>query len=214
MQAPIVDDELWALIESLLPPTKPRRSKNPGRFPIPDRAALNGILFVLKTGIRWNHLPTQLGFGSGRPVGADFETGTKSACGIASTNYCSPNCGRPTRSISHVRPSTHHRYGLLGRAKNWPEPHGSRATWLQAPHRHRRQRHTSGRDPDWRERQRCDAVAAADRRDSADSRPARPPDSTASSGLRRSRLRLRAASPNPAQSRHPADDRETPRRTR
>ncbi len=26
---------------------------------------MNGILFVLKTGIRWNHLPTQLGFGSG-----------------------------------------------------------------------------------------------------------------------------------------------------
>jgi transposase len=26
---------------------------------------LNGILFVLKTGLRWNHLPTILGFGSG-----------------------------------------------------------------------------------------------------------------------------------------------------
>ena len=30
--------------------------KNPGRFPVPNGAALNGILFVLKTGIRWNHL--------------------------------------------------------------------------------------------------------------------------------------------------------------
>jgi transposase len=65
MQAPIVDDELWILIEPLLPPPKPRRTKNPGRFPVPNRAALNGILFVLKTGIRWNHLPTQRGFGSG-----------------------------------------------------------------------------------------------------------------------------------------------------
>ncbi|WP_155626081.1 transposase, partial [Burkholderia vietnamiensis] len=64
MQALIVDDELWILIEPLLPPPKPRRTKNPGRFPVPNRAALNGILFVLKTGIRWNHLPTQLGFGS------------------------------------------------------------------------------------------------------------------------------------------------------
>ncbi|MFL9989006.1 IS5 family transposase [Paraburkholderia sediminicola] len=26
---------------------------------------MNGILFVLKTGLRWNHLPTVLGFGSG-----------------------------------------------------------------------------------------------------------------------------------------------------
>lgn len=65
MQAPIVNDELWILIEPLLPPPKPRRTKNPGRFPVPNRAALDGILFVLKTGIRWNHLPTQLGFGSG-----------------------------------------------------------------------------------------------------------------------------------------------------
>ncbi|MFM0489918.1 IS5 family transposase [Paraburkholderia graminis] len=65
MPAPIIDDELWALIEPLLPPPKPRRTRYPGRLPVSDRAALNGIVFVLKTGMRWNHLPTQLGFGSG-----------------------------------------------------------------------------------------------------------------------------------------------------
>ena len=65
MQAPIIDDELWTLIEPLLPPSKPRRKKYPGRLPVSDRAALNGILFVFKTGLRWNHLPTSLGFGSG-----------------------------------------------------------------------------------------------------------------------------------------------------
>ncbi|WP_175108345.1 transposase, partial [Pararobbsia alpina] len=65
MEAPIADDELWTLIEPLLPPAKPRREKNPGRLPVSNRAALNGILFVLKTGIRWNDLPTRLGFGSG-----------------------------------------------------------------------------------------------------------------------------------------------------
>lgn len=51
MSAPIIDDELWALIEPLLPPPKPRRKK--GRLPVSNRAALNGILFVFKTGIRW-----------------------------------------------------------------------------------------------------------------------------------------------------------------
>ncbi|HGO6073240.1 TPA: IS5 family transposase [Burkholderia cepacia] len=61
----MVDDELWILIKPLLPPPKPWRTKNPGRFPVPNRAALNGILFVLKTGIRSNNLPTQIGFGSG-----------------------------------------------------------------------------------------------------------------------------------------------------
>lgn len=79
---------------------------------------------------------------------------------------------------------------------------------------HRRQRHTARRDPDWRERQRCHAVAAADRRDSIDSRPARPPDSTASRGLCRSRIWLRATSVSPAQSRYPTGDRKAPDRTR
>jgi transposase len=65
MEAPTIDDELWALIEPLLPPPKPRRKKHPGRPRVSDRAALNGILVVLRTGLRWNHLPTILGFGSG-----------------------------------------------------------------------------------------------------------------------------------------------------
>ena len=65
MGAPIVEDELWALIEPLLPTPKPRRKKYPGRLPVANRAALNGILFVLKTGIRWRDVSTKLGFGSG-----------------------------------------------------------------------------------------------------------------------------------------------------
>ncbi|MGC2967722.1 IS5 family transposase [Paraburkholderia aspalathi] len=65
MGTPIIDDELWALIEPLLPPPKPRRKKYPGRRPVSDRAALNGILFVFKTGIRWCDLSIKLGFGSG-----------------------------------------------------------------------------------------------------------------------------------------------------
>jgi transposase len=65
MSAPIIDDELWALIEPLLPAPKPRRKKYPGRLPVSNRAALNGILFVFKTGMRWRDLPIELGFGSG-----------------------------------------------------------------------------------------------------------------------------------------------------
>jgi transposase len=36
----------------------------PGRKRLDDRAALQGILFVLHTGIEWRHLPSELGFGS------------------------------------------------------------------------------------------------------------------------------------------------------
>jgi transposase len=60
----IVPDELWQLIEPLLP-THPRRFRYPGRKRLPDRPALCGILFVLQTGIPWRHLPPELGFGSG-----------------------------------------------------------------------------------------------------------------------------------------------------
>ncbi len=59
-----VPDELWGLIEPLLP-TRTRRFRYPGRKRLGDREALRGILFVLYTGIAWRHLPLELGFGSG-----------------------------------------------------------------------------------------------------------------------------------------------------
>lgn len=65
MAKPILDDALWSLIEPLLPPLKRRRYRYPGRKPVPHRAALTGILFVLRTGIPWEYLPQELGCGSG-----------------------------------------------------------------------------------------------------------------------------------------------------
>jgi transposase len=56
----LVPDGLWERIAPLLPPHKPRRHRYPGRRPIDDRTALAGIVFVLKTGIAWNQLPTAL----------------------------------------------------------------------------------------------------------------------------------------------------------
>jgi transposase len=58
----IVEDELWELIEPLVPPWP---DKSPGPRPVPDRRCLQGILFVLHTGIGWEDLPQELGFGSG-----------------------------------------------------------------------------------------------------------------------------------------------------
>jgi len=59
----IVSDELWSLIEPLLPEAAPKLVE--GRPRVPDRQALCGILFVLHTGIQWEYLPQELGFGSG-----------------------------------------------------------------------------------------------------------------------------------------------------
>ena len=60
----VVSDELWELVAPLLP-VRQRRSRYPGRKRLPDREALQGILFVLQTGTPWMHLPQELGFGSG-----------------------------------------------------------------------------------------------------------------------------------------------------
>ena len=59
----LVTDELWAILEPLLP--KQRRHRKGGRPPVPHRAALTGILFVLQTGIPWGYLPQEMGCGSG-----------------------------------------------------------------------------------------------------------------------------------------------------
>lgn len=65
MAKPLLDDELWNLIEPLLPRPTPRRFLFPGRQPIDNRKTLTGILFVLKTGIGWEDLPQEMGCGSG-----------------------------------------------------------------------------------------------------------------------------------------------------
>jgi transposase len=64
MAKPLVDDALWERIEPLLPVVE-RRYRYPGRKRIPDRRALTGILFVLKSGIAWEDLPAEMGCGSG-----------------------------------------------------------------------------------------------------------------------------------------------------
>lgn len=63
MAKPLLPDDLWDVIEPLIPP-EPRKPRG-GRPRIPDRAVLTGILFVLRTGIPWEYLPQEMGCGSG-----------------------------------------------------------------------------------------------------------------------------------------------------
>ncbi len=63
MAKPLVTDELWKVIEPLLPEERPKPKG--GRPRVPDRAALTGILFVLTSGIPWEMLPQEMGCGSG-----------------------------------------------------------------------------------------------------------------------------------------------------
>ena len=61
----LISDELWALFEPLIPRQPPAVHGRTGRPRVSDRDVLEGIAFVLSTGIGWTKLPTELGYGSG-----------------------------------------------------------------------------------------------------------------------------------------------------
>jgi transposase len=63
MSDSLVPDFLWEAIEPLLPPEPPKPKG--GRPHVPARAALAGIVFILRTGCPWRLLPKELGCGSG-----------------------------------------------------------------------------------------------------------------------------------------------------
>jgi transposase len=80
----VVSDELWERIEPLLPKVE-RRFRYPGRKRLPDRRALQGILFVLYTGIAWRHLPAELGFGGGSTCHRRMDEWQRASCGPPGT---------------------------------------------------------------------------------------------------------------------------------
>jgi transposase len=54
-----VRDELWRVVEPLMPAHEP--DPRGGRPRVDDRVAFGAIVFVLVTGIAWRHLPRELG---------------------------------------------------------------------------------------------------------------------------------------------------------
>jgi len=59
MAVELLPDELWEEVGPLLPPPPPPSPKG-GRPPVSNHAALRGILFVLRFGIPWQALPTEV----------------------------------------------------------------------------------------------------------------------------------------------------------
>jgi len=58
-----VSDALWERVAPLLPGPTPRRFRYPGRLPADDRACLEGIVYVLRSGMPWRTVPRH----DGRP---------------------------------------------------------------------------------------------------------------------------------------------------
>jgi transposase len=63
MSGQLIPEDVWQRIEPLLP-ERPPHPKG-GRPVIADRDVLTGIVFMLKTGIAWEDLPTEMGCGCG-----------------------------------------------------------------------------------------------------------------------------------------------------
>ncbi|MEU3505778.1 IS5 family transposase, partial [Streptomyces hundungensis] len=59
MRAALVSDDLWQRVAPLLPPAPVRRQRHPGRLRVPDRTALAGILYILRTGASWRDVPAE-----------------------------------------------------------------------------------------------------------------------------------------------------------
>jgi transposase len=83
MSKRLVCDEVWRMVEPLLP-SEASRSRS-GRPRIPDRAVLSGIVFVLRSGIPWRMLPKEMGFGSGVTCWRRLRDGRRRASGLVCT---------------------------------------------------------------------------------------------------------------------------------
>ena len=59
MVARLVSDELWKEIEPLFPTYAP--SSEGGRPPVSNRAVFTCVVYLLKTGIGYRDLPTEMG---------------------------------------------------------------------------------------------------------------------------------------------------------
>ncbi|WP_432445260.1 IS5 family transposase [Streptomyces malaysiensis] len=60
MGADLVPDDLWERVAPLLPPAPEQRHRYPGRLRVPDRAALAGVMYVLRTGVAWRDVPAEM----------------------------------------------------------------------------------------------------------------------------------------------------------
>jgi len=57
VRKPMLTDDQWEKIQPLIPPPPPKPKG--GRPPADDRECLEGILWILKTGARWQDLPSE-----------------------------------------------------------------------------------------------------------------------------------------------------------
>ena len=145
MAKPLVSDELWDVIGPLLPVRRKRRSRKGGRPPVDDRAALCGIVFVLRTGIPWEYLPQEMGCGSGMTCWRRLRDWQRAGVWrrLHQVLLDRLNARGKIDWSRAVVDSTSIR-ALHAEGKNGPEPGGSKEKRHQAPSHDRRLRPCAG----------------------------------------------------------------------
>jgi transposase len=213
MAQPLVSDELWAVVEPLIPKVE-RRYRYPGRKRIDDRRVLSGILFVLKTGIGWEHLPQEMGCGSGMTCWRRLHEWQRAGVWQRLHELLLAKLQEAERiDWSRALVDSSHLPALLG-LQNRPQPGQQAQERLQAPADHR-----CGRDParlpaHRRQPQRLLRTGRARRSDPARARQARPTKTPPRCRGRRPRLPVEGGQQRAAPEAHPTADRKATYRAR
>ncbi|MGW1047436.1 transposase [Streptomyces sp. NPDC002547] len=87
VRADLVPDDLWERVTPLLPSAPERRRRYPGRLRVPERVALAGVLFVLRTGVAWRDVPAET-VGCSGVTAWRLRDWTEAACGRACMLPC------------------------------------------------------------------------------------------------------------------------------
>jgi transposase len=203
-----ISDEFWAAVEPLLP-ARERRFRYPGRKPIEDRAVLQGIIFVLVTGIPWKALPIELGFGSGQTCHRRLCEWTEAGVWPALHAELLKRLRQADQlDWDRVCIDASHVQAKRGR-HDGPEPGQPRQAGREASSDRRRLGHPACILHHARQPARCQSALAAARPDSSRGRPDRPATPQATAAVRRSWLRLPDPPPPTDITRHPAQHRPT-----
>ena len=163
MAKELLPDALWARIAPLLPPEPPKPKG--GRPRVSDRAALTGILFVLKTGIPWKYLPKQKfirsrGCGSGMTCWRRLRDWYQAGVWRRLHQVLLEELAQADRIDWDRAALDSAAVPAPGGPRNGQEPNGSRQTGHEAPSCGRRPRHPARGPGKRRERARFEVMLA------------------------------------------------------